>query len=848
MPTTLNSAVIMAGGFGTRLKPLTVSVPKPMVPMANRPLMEYVVRLLKRHGHGSMIGLLYFQPEAITEYFGDGSQLGVSMQYIRPDADFGTAGSVRNALPQLADRFIVISGDVLTDIDLSEAFAFHERSGAEATMVLTRRENPLAFGIVVTQPDGRITRFLEKPSWGEVFSDTINTGIYILERELMETLPIEAALDFGKDVFPRFLAEGRRLYGYISPGYWRDVGNVNEYTAAHYDLLNGTIEPIWDHSPQQRGGGILIADPSCVMADDVELAGTVVLGGRTSIGAGAKLANCVLGPGSVVGAGARVRNSILWSAVTVGGGARVDEAIVQTGSRIGRTSVLREKTIVSELCQLGAGVIVHANCRIWPRKRVEDGAIVSSSIVWGEQYSRELFTDAKVSGLTNREFTPEFAARLGAAFASQFTTNESIIIGRDRSAEARAVAEALKSGVSSSGVNIRDLRDTIVPILRSELKRSDARAGIYVRSTPDEPLSTDAIFFDGDGFDLPAGRAQSIERLFASEDFRRADPAEMGIIEYPEGVLERYRHTILREIDRDAIRAMGYRVVVDYNNGYVGEILPSLLADLGIETISLNSQLLQSTAAFPIREHGPLSRIVNAVGYDLGISINPAGERFDTVDHLGSPISSQQLLVTMASLFWQLHPGTTIAVPVTATSHIERLAAEHNGTVVRVKNDHLSLMQAAATGTNDFVAGTRGGFILPPRQRGADAIVNVIRLCEWLARTESDFTDLASACQTGAIVQASVSCPWNLKGLLMRRIMEHTGEDRRQLVDGVRLELDDGWIWMAPHRRTAHFELMAESDQPWRAGALVEEWRERIGEWANLAEDSLQTADVDAEV
>jgi len=138
-----------------------------------------------------------------------------------------------------------------------------------------------------------------------------------------------------------------------------------------------------------------------------------------------------------------------------------------------------------------------------------------------------------VSGLTNREFTPEFAARLGAAFASQFSTTDSIVLARDQSIEARAVAEAMKSGIASSGVNIRDLRDTIVPILRYELTQARGCAGVYVRSTPDEPLSTDAIFFDAEGFDLSAGKAQSVERLFLNEDFRRADPAEMGVIEYP---------------------------------------------------------------------------------------------------------------------------------------------------------------------------------------------------------------------------------------------------------------------------------------------------------------------------
>ena len=829
------TAVVMAGGFGTRLKPLTVSLPKPMVPVANRPLMQYVLELLKRHGFESVMGLLYFQPEAITDHFGDGQELGLNLRYIRPNADFGTAGSVRHALPHLADRFVVISGDVLTDVDLTEAVAFHERAGAEATMVLTRRENPLAFGIVVTDAEGRIVRFLEKPSWGEVFSDTINTGIYVLEKHLIEEFPPDEFIDFGKDVFPQLLRDGRRLYGYVSPGYWRDVGNVNEYASAHHDLLTGVIDPHWVHEVRTHANGQLIADPSCIIADDAVFQGTVVLGGRVSIGAGAKITDSVIGPGSVIGSGARIQRSVLWSAVTVGGRATIDESILQTGVRVGRQASLRERTIISEMCHLGVGVTVHANCRIWPRKRVEDGATVSSSIVWGEQYNRELFTDAKVSGLTNREFTPEFAAKLGAAFASQFPAGDCLVIGRDRSLEARSVTEALKSGMASSGVNIRDLRETIVPILRNELQLAGGCAGVFVRSTPDEPLSTDAIFFDGDGFDLPAGRAQSIERLFASEDFRRADPADMGIIEYPEGTLERYRSGLLRDVNADAIRNWGFKIVVDFNNGFTGSILPSLLHELGVETISLNSLYRSGDQASPPRDHGPLSRIVNAVGYDFGIAINAPGERIDIVDRHGVTINPHQLLLVMARLFWQRQSGASIAVPVTATARVEQLAAELKGRVTRVKNDHLSMMQAAASGTHDFVCGTRGGFILPPRQRGADAIATVIRLIEWLAIIDQDLTEVAANCKTGAMLASSVSCPWNLKGHLMRLLMEETATMNRQLIDGIRILLDDGWIWMAPHRRTAHFDLVAESDQPWRAETLIEEWRGRLTQWAQDA-------------
>ncbi|HEX6065922.1 MAG TPA: nucleotidyltransferase family protein, partial [Longimicrobiales bacterium] len=183
--------VIMAGGFGTRLKPLTINRPKPMVPVANRPIMEHIVELLRGHGITDLISILYFQPEHITAHFGDGSAFGVQMQYVTADADYGTAGAVRNADQLIGEEpCIVISGDVLTDFDLTLAIREHQERGADATIALTSVDNPLAFGIVIVdRTSGRIVRFLEKPTWGEVFSDTINTGIYILEPGALARVP-----------------------------------------------------------------------------------------------------------------------------------------------------------------------------------------------------------------------------------------------------------------------------------------------------------------------------------------------------------------------------------------------------------------------------------------------------------------------------------------------------------------------------------------------------------------------------------------------------------------------------------------------------------------------------------
>jgi len=235
-------AVIMAGGEGTRLRPLTSNQPKPLMPLANRPMMEHVVRLLRRHGFDEVVVTLAFLPQTIRTYFGDGSEFGLSMVYATEETPLGTAGSVRNAMAQLTDTFLVISGDVLTDVDLTEIVEGHKKRGALATLALKSMENPLEFGIVITREDGSIERFLEKPTWGQVFSDTVNTGIYVLEPEVFDSIPEGESVDFSEHVFPKLLAGGKPLFGHTVEGYWEDVGTLDAYVRAHRDVLRGKVE------------------------------------------------------------------------------------------------------------------------------------------------------------------------------------------------------------------------------------------------------------------------------------------------------------------------------------------------------------------------------------------------------------------------------------------------------------------------------------------------------------------------------------------------------------------------------------------------------------------------------
>src|SRR5260370_28142033 len=220
----------MAGGEGTRLRPMTANQPKPLLPVVNKPIMDHVLRLLRKHSFDETIVTVQFLASVVRNYCGDGDEFGMSLQYATEDIPLGTAGSVKNAESELRDApFLVISGDALTDIDLSDLVRFHKDNGALVTVALARVPDPLEFGIVIAAEDGRIQRFLEKPTWGQVFSDTVNTGIYVMEPEVLGHVRPSEVTGWSADVFPKLLERGAPVYGWVADGYWEDVGSHEAY-------------------------------------------------------------------------------------------------------------------------------------------------------------------------------------------------------------------------------------------------------------------------------------------------------------------------------------------------------------------------------------------------------------------------------------------------------------------------------------------------------------------------------------------------------------------------------------------------------------------------------------------
>lgn len=353
----------MAGGQGTRLRPLTCDRPKPLVPVANRPVLEHLVRLLKKHGFDEIYLTTHYLPDRIERALGDGSQFGVELHYAIEPHPLGTAGAVSRVARSFSETFLVISGDCLTDIDLREAVKLHRERSALATLVVKEVDDPRQYGIVAADESGRIYRFLEKPKPHEIFSYTANTGIYVLEPESLRGCPAEHPYDFSKELFPKLLASGEPLYAVQGEGYWSDIGNCAQYIQSQLDALDQKVRlPALPAAPTP---GVWL-HPTAVIDDRAQLVPPVMIGEGARVAARARV-----GPGAVLGDGCQVHpeavveRSVVWEAGTIGSEAVVMGAAVGAGAVVEERVRLLEGVAVGERARVRAERTVRAGGKVW---------------------------------------------------------------------------------------------------------------------------------------------------------------------------------------------------------------------------------------------------------------------------------------------------------------------------------------------------------------------------------------------------------------------------------------------------------------------------------------------------
>jgi mannose-1-phosphate guanylyltransferase / phosphomannomutase len=787
----------MAGGEGTRLRPLTSNQPKPMVPIVGKPCMEHIIDLLRRHGFDEVVVTLAFLPQAIQSYFGDGESLDVSIEYSLEATPMGTAGSVLLAARRLDEPFLVISGDALTDFDLTDLVRNHMEHEAAVTIALKAVDNPLDFGIVVTGEDGRIERFLEKPTWGQVFSDTINTGIYVLDPGVLRHVPDDQPFDFSKELFPRLLELGRPLYGHVCEGYWQDIGNLEQYRQANFDALDERIA--LDIPGIRLRGNIWIGEG--VEIDDLAgVEGPAFIGNYCAVSPEATIgAYSVLGANVRLRERARVVRSVIDQSTFVGRSASVEGAIV------GKSCDLRSHVHVHDGAALGDGValgsqaVVMPDVRIFPHKEVESGATVHESLVWEIAGPTHLFGREGVSGVVNVDLTPETAVRLAAALGTALQRGARVVASRDATAACRMIKRAMVSGLTSTGVSIADLRVLPAPVNRHLIRTQGYAAGVHIGTSPVDPEQLDIRFFEHSGTQLTPQLEKEIEKHFTRYELRRAAPDRIGKIGYPVRVRESYASDLLATLDASAIIDRGFRIVVDYGQSAASFVLPLVLGPLEVEAISAHEfaelDARELTAADSIAQ---AKRLVEAVGADLGAVFDLAGERLYLVAEDSQEVPARQAMLLFLRLLKGRGSEGKVAFPVTVTSHADRLAEEAGLEVVRTPTSPAELMQAARETGMVFAAGGDGAYVVPNFQPSFDAMAALCMLLELLAPVSAPVSKLVAELPDVNIVDHTVPCSWALKGLLMRVLTERLAGREVDLRDGIKVFENGAWGIVRP--------------------------------------------------
>jgi mannose-1-phosphate guanylyltransferase/phosphomannomutase len=824
-------AVLMAGGSGTRLRPLTCDIPKPMVPMLNRPMADHVFRLLTKHGLHDITMTLYYLPHVLQNHFGDGSELGAQISYsVEERIPLGTAGSVKAVGAKLDDTFIVISGDSLTDIDLTAAVAYHKAKGALATLVLKRVDNPLEFGIVICEPDGKVSRFQEKPSSSEVFSDTINTGTYILEPAVLDYLEPDIELDFSKDLFPRLLAEGRPMYGYVADGYWEDVGNLVAYRQAHYDILAGKVKVEIPYP--EREPGIWIGEGTTIHPT-ASIQAPALIGNNCQIGPGVEIsAGTVIGDNVVIAGQATLKRPVIWNNVYIGEEVALRGCVLGKNTSVRRGTEVLEGSIVANDCVLGEKSTLKPNVKVWPNKTIETGTTLTSSLIWGTAAQKTLFGTAGVRGLVNVEMSPEFAVRLGAAYGASLKAGSIVTVSRDGSPASRMINRGIISGLMSVGVSVYNLENVAVPIARYQIPAiTGAVGGIHTRIHPDQPDEVQVEFLDQAGLNIDKSVEKKIESNYFKEDFRRVRMADIGDLHFPSRVLEYYRDGFFKVFDSEVIARRRPKIVLDYAASFVNVLLPSLLGKLGAEAIVLNAHLASRYPTVDEKRalRHQLANVVTALKADFGVQIDAHGERLTLVDNKGRIIFDERLLATVAELTLRARPGSAIGVPVTASSVLERIAARHGGRIVRTKARARALMEVARE-RQVLWAGTEGRFILPALHPGFDAMIAIAKILEALCTVDKPLEEVVAEIPEFIHLHEKVTCPWEHKGTVMRVLVEGSKDRKVDMLDGIKIWHGEDWVLVLPDPVEPTVHLFADSMEILRAEELLDEYRNRIAE------------------
>lgn len=797
-------AVILAGGQGSRLLPLTETIPKPMVSVLDRPIMEYIVRHLHGFGISDMVTTLHYRPRAIRDHFADGSDFGLRMRYTLETEPLGTAGSVKLGEHYLDETFLVVGGDAMVDFDMQAFLDFHHANAAKVSLCLTRVRDPGEFGIVITDDGGRVQRFLEKPGPSEVFSDTVNTGIYLIEPDVLEHIPKGRPYDFSGDLFPALLEQGIPIYGYVATGYWSDIGTLEQLRQAHWDLLDGKVGlPIEGNLVQD---GVWVGE-GVDIHPDAEINAPCWFGDNVRVDRGARIGPyTVLASNVEVERQATVHRSIVRRNSFIGEASDLRNAIVARRTIIEAQCEIGDDVVIGSGCRLGRGVIVKQGVLVWPEKDIETGTTLLENVIWESFVRPSIFGSRGVSGLANLRITPEFAASLGKAFGTWVKKGRKVAVSRDAHPFSRLTKRALVSGLLSVGVNVDDLRESTGPVTRFLTAfAQDVSGGIHVRIADCHPNVSLIEMYTGSGLPLNRGARRKVEATFHRADFPKVSMDQVGRLAYPGGEHEHYLQNLLDRLNTDALRRKGEKVIFHAEDERTSSILGDLLDRSGVPYLH--------AGGLRVDEDGEVTREVASIArlnHAIAVLIRSNAEQFLLVDEGGTVLSIDRVEQLLTSAFIRTAPvDEPVYLAPDHPSFLRRLAEERGREVVLTRKEPAARLEETTgrtTGTDLWLEFTH--YYL-----GFDAVAGVLRLLEYLGMTGTSLLDFERenpACHRDTLV---LPCPWDEMGRVMRELAHRPEVSITEVPEGVRFNFEGGRVYVLPSADVPQLTVTVESEE-----------------------------------
>jgi len=827
-------AIVLAGGFGTRIQPLTSTIPKPMLPILNAPMMEHIIIKLRDDlGIKDIAVLLYFMPEVIKDYFKDGKDLGVNITYFLPDDDYGTAGAVGFARDFLDETFIIVSGDLVTDFKFNNIYKFHKQKKSKLTIALTPVENPLQFGVVIANKQGKIEKFLEKPSWGEVFSDTINTGIYIMEPEILNFIPKGENYDFAKDLFVRLMSSNITIWGCHVEGYWRDVGNPQSYREVYQDIFEGKIVLPIKGKKTIYPKGVLYLEKGASVDKSVQIRGVVAIGKNSKIGGLSELNNSVLGENCTLDEDVKLSDTIFWQGCSVGSKTNIYNGIICNDVKIDKRVKAKHGVIIAQNCTVYKDVSFKKDVMVWPNKIIEEHSVISNNVIWGDKYKSSIFESGSVAGRANIELSCDLCIKLAEALGSILPLGSRIYMSRDYNKSSIMLKRAFLSGLLSTGVNVVDASTVPSVVMRYNLStQDDIIAGVHFRQSAKNQEETEILFYTSEGFFIDTNLSKNIERVFFRENFRRVRSSQIGEIYQDSETNARYIDAIREKIDANLFKNRDIKIVTDLMFGSTSKIYPNILNTLDIEFILLNAykddKQLQKLPSVINRAHCEVGKIVKSLGFDCGILIYPNGHKLQFISDEGTLVKDYiALLVLLNLLDFNNTPIRKVFLPAWAPDFITYKYLD-------ITRDKVCGLKAKELKEYDLIANTDGYFAFSEFSLNTDAVYSSFKFLELLIQNKTTLNAAIDAIPKFAYRGENIPCQSAFKGKMMRKFLEDSKGKKSSQADGVKTWVSKNeWILMVPNEHQQFLNIYIQAKDDKNAEKIFNEYKRKIDLWIN---------------